>query len=259
MGLGYNKYDIQVRDQKSLGSGSGDGVVSSGVLVFVYDAGTKTLSTIYSDAVGTSKTNPISRSQFATDGGIKFYSAASSHDIFINTDSGESARSTSVAPTQHTITVDKDGVDKCIVFPAVFNAGGTETDTGLDLPKLCKVTDVALEVVTTDATETCAIGILSSETNGDADGLMVAVSVANSGYIQGWSSTAGGNETYVSATNYGALMGLGKVGTDVANDCGIPGGPGHVVSGSNGVSISYTPSSSDTFAGYGYVYFRHLR
>lgn len=259
MGLGYNKYDIQVRDQKSLGAGANDGAVTSDVLVFVYDAGTKTLSTIYSDAVGTAKSNPISRSQFSTDKGIKFYSASASHDIYVNTASGETARSASVTPYQHTISVDKDGVDKCLVFPMVFNAGGTETDTGLDLPKLCKVYDAAIEVVTTDATETVAIGLLSSETSGDADGIMIATSVANAGYFQLWSQAVGSNETYVDAVRAGALMGVGKIGTDAANDCGLPAGPGHIVSGSNAVSISYSPSSSDTFAGYGYVYFRHLR
>lgn len=253
-----NKYDIRVTGSAPDGR-SADGDITSGCYVFVYDAGTKTLATIYADGLRTSLANPITRSQYATDGRIKFYGAASSYDLFIAHSEGHVVRKTGVTPNTHSIVLETDGLDKCMVFPMVFNAGGTETDTGLDLPKLAKVYDVAMEVVTTDATETCAIGLLSSETAGDADGLMVATSVANSGYFQGYATSVGSNETYISAVRYGALMGVGSAGTDAANDFGQPGGPGHVVSGSNAVSISYTPSSSDTFAGYGYVYFRHLR
>jgi hypothetical protein len=260
MGRLYNHYILSVRDQKSLGASSNDGVISSDVMVFIYGAGTKTLSTIYSDAAGSSKTNPMTRAAFATAGGkIEFYSSASSHDIYLAHSDGSCARYASVTPTMHTLPLDRDGLDKCIVFPAVFNAGGTETDTGLDLPLNSIVKDVVLEVVTSDSSETCAIGLLSSETNGDADGLMVATDVGTVGLYTGAAVTVGSNETYVSATRYGALIGLGKVGTDAANDCGFIGGVGHVVSGANAVSISYTPSSSDTFAGYGYVYFRHVR
>lgn len=257
--INLKKYSLSVVDQQSLGSGSSDGVIDSGIYAFVYDAGTKTLSTIYSDAAATAKTNPISRTVFATDGKIEFFSTAESHDIFVSHSDGSGALKSDVTPTVHTLPLDRSSLNKCMVFPIAFNSGGTEVDTGLDLPYNSRVTDVALEVVTSDSTETCAIGILSSETNGDADGLMVAVSVAAVGMVQGWAVTVGGNETYVSATNYGALMGLGKVGTDVANDCGIPGGAGHIVQPSNGRSISYTPSSSDTLAGYGYVYFSVMR
>lgn len=259
MGFEYKKYDLQVVDQNSLGSGANDGTISSGCYVFVYDADTKTLSTIYSDAVGTAKTNPISRAQYATDGKVVFYSASSSHDIFVAHSDGTCARFVGVTPVKHTLPIDRSGSDKCMVFPMVFNSGGTEVDTGLDLPKLSFVKDAAIEVVTTDATETVAIGLLSSETAGDADGIMVATSVANAGYFGLYGVTVGGNETYVSANRTGVLMGQASIGTDVANDVGQPGGPGHFVSGSNAVSISYTPSSSDTFAGYGYVWFKHMR
>lgn len=259
MGFNLFKYELKVVDEKSLDPQSLDGIISTGCLVFVYDAGTKTLSTLYSNETLTSKANPITRAQFATDAGIVFYSAASSHDLFVAHSDGSVSRIASVTPTMHTVKLNRDGVNKCVVFPMVFNSGGTETDTGIDLPKNVIVKDVQLEVVTTDATETVAIGLLSSETAGDADGLMVATSVANAGFFGLVATTVGSNETYISAARAGALMGLGSVGTDVANDFGQPGGSGHVVTGSNAVSITYTPSSSDTFAGYGYVHFKHLR
>jgi hypothetical protein len=259
MGIPVKNYTIEVEDQRSMGTVDSDGKLTSGVYVFIYDAGTKTLSTIYSDDKLTAKTNPISRAQFATDEGIKFWSTSDSHDLFIAHSDGSVARLTSVTPTTHSIKLNRDGLDKCMVFPIAASAGGTETDTGLDLPKICKVYDVALEVVTLDAGETVTIGLLSSETNGDADGLMLSTSVATAGFYQLYEVTDGATEDYISAVRAGALMGIGSVGTNAANDFGQPGGPGHIVSGSNATSISYTPSSSDTLAGYGYVYFRHLR
>lgn len=259
MGFSLNHYQIDVKDQRALDGHSSDGAITSGVYVLIYDAGTKTLSTIYSNDLLTAKTNPISRAQFATDTRIDFWSTASSHDIFIAHSDGSVERYTGVTPTVHSVKLNRDGVDKCMVFPMVFNAGATETDTGLDLPKNAFVYNCLVEVVDVDATETVDVGLLSSETAGDADGLMVALSVANAGTFGLYATTVGSNETYISAARAGALLGKGSVGTDAANDFGQPGGPGHTVSGSNATSISYTPSSSDTFTGYGYVFFKHLR
>lgn len=263
MGFGQynlNKYELEVRDARSLDGHSADGVISTGCHVIIYDAGTLTKSTIYSDASKTAKTNDITRTQFATDGGkIIFWSAASSHDIFIADDKGNNVKHVSVTPVTHVLPIDRSGIAKCMFFPLAFNAGGTETDTGLDLPYGAWVHDVALEVVTVDATETVTIGLLSSETAGDADGLLLSTSVASAGFFPSYAVTDGTNEDYISASRKGALLGLGSTGTDAANDFGQSGGPGHFVTGSNAVSISYTPSSSDTFAGYGYVYYRIMR
>lgn len=260
MGFRPSLYQISLLNQRSLNGHSSDGAITSGALVFIYTAGTKTLATIYSDEkMATTKANPITRAQFATDGMIQFYAAAASVDVFVALSDGSVARYSSVTPTTHVLPINTDGVDKCLVFPMVFEASGTETDTGLDLPKMAKVYDVALEVITVDATETVSIGLLSSETAGDADGLMLATSVAVAGFFQLWATTDGATEDFISAARAGALIGIGSVGTDGANDFGQPGGPGHIVTGSNATSVSYQPSSSDTFAGYGYVFFRHLR
>jgi len=259
MSVPIYKYDIAVRDQLSLGAEGDDGVISSGCLVFVYDAGTKTSSTIYSDAALTAKTAPISRAQFATDGKISFYSQSSSHDLFIAHSDGSVAFYAGVDSKRHTLPLSRSNSHKLLVFPMLFNAGGTETDTGLDLPLNSHVVDAFVEVVTVDATETVDMGLLSSETAGDADGFLAAVSVASAGFVKPYTITAGGNETYVSAAKYGVLMGPALVGTDVDKDNGMPRGFGHIVSGSNAVSVTYTPSTSDTFVGYGYIAYRILR
>ena len=253
------KYVARVVDQRSLDGASGQGDVTTGCLVFVYDAGTKTLSTIYSDAARTAKTNAISRSQFATDGKVEFYSASESHDIVVAHEDGSVSKYAGVTPNTHSLVLNRDGVDKCLIFPMVFNAGGTETDTGIDLPLNVIVRDCRVEVVTTDATETVDVGLLSTETAGDANGFIAAMSVANSGFPAPLTFTAGSNETYLSAVKYGELLGAFLVGTDANGDAGNAVRSGHIVTGSNARSVSYTPSSSDTFAGYGYIHFSHLR
>lgn len=256
---GDRKYEIGVVDGQSLDGYSEAGRISSGVLTFVYTAGTKTLATLYADKARTALANPITRTQFGTDGMIKFYAAAESVDIVINDDKGNTGDYPGVTYNTHVVKLNRTGSKKCLVFPIVFNSGGTETDTGLDLPKFSKVLDAAIEVVTIDATETIQLGLLASETNGDADGFLVSIDGGNAGFYGGVVSTVGSTETYISAVRYGALLGKGSVGTDAANDFGQPGGWGHFVVGSNAVSISYTPSSSDTLGAYGYVWFETMR
>ena len=259
MGLGLKEYSIALKDQRSQDGFSGVGAITSGCLVFVYDAGTKTASTIYSNEIGTAKTAPISRSQFATDGKIYFWSAASSHDIFVAHSDGSVAFYAGVAPEVHTLVLNRDGVEKVLIAP--FGASdNTETDTGLDLPYGALVTDCQLFVTASDATETIDAGLLSSETAGDANGFRAAASVANTGWVAPAAFTAGSNETYISAVTYGALLGSFLAGSDVAGDVGNLLKIGHNVTGSNAVSLTYTGSSgSDTAAGYIYVHFKHVR
>lgn len=257
--LGHNKYEIRVTDGQSLDGFSSTGDITSGVYTFVYDVGTKTLATLYTKT-GASLANPITRSQFATDGVIKFYVPATSVDLFVAHSDGSCASYMAVTPQVHTVKLDRSHTaSKCLVFPMAASAGGSETDTGLDLPKDVIVYDARIQVTTSDATETVSVGLLASETNGDADGFLATVSVAATGHIANQATTAGSNETYLSTNYYGALMGTFLVGADAAGDVGTSVLTGHVVTGSNATSVSYTPSSSDTFAGYGYVYFRYLR
>lgn len=256
MGFAYYLYDISVVDQSNLDGFSPAGAVTTGILTRVFDAGTKTHSTIYTDGTGaTALTVPISRSQFATDGKIKFYSASTSHDLAIYHSDGSFAIISGVTPNTHTIKINRTGNAKVLVFPMAFNAGGTETDTGLDLPLGACVKDVLLEVTTLDATETVDIGLLSSESSGDADGFLVAASVATAGFVKPFAYTQG-TYYYVSSTKYGALFGLGQVGDNNAGSSyGVVKQGYHIVVSGNAVSVSYTPSTSDTFVGLGYLFF----
>lgn len=249
MGFHYKKYDIAVVDNHT------NEPITSGCLVFVYEPGTKTLATLYSNEAGVAKANPIPRATFTTQQKIEFYCALTSVDITVNDSEGNKAFRGSMAPTDHVIKLDKSGPFKQFIAPFSFSSGGTETDTGLDFPLGATITKAMVEVVTTDATETLGVGLLSSETAGDADGILALVPTDNAGFINPWSNTDTTTEDYVSAPYYGALMGKGSAGTSAANDFGSTGGAGHTVTGTNAKSLVYLPSSSDTMAGYIYVDF----
>lgn len=251
MGLALYHYQIEIRDKRTRQA------ITSGVYGFIYSSA-KTLATIYSNKAAGSKTNPITRTAFAVDDMLDFWCASTSVDVFVNDDLGNSAFVSSVTPQDHTIFLDRDGVDK--YFVAAYAANTTETDTGLDFPYNSLVYDFAIEVVTIDATETIDVGLLSSETAGDANGLLSLVPISTAGWVRPWAVTAGSSENYISAVYWGALMGVGGAGTDAVNDFGQPGGTGHVVTPSNAQSLTYTCSAgTDTAAGYIHAFFKQLR
>jgi len=246
------RYSIKVRSEASMDGHSEDGAIATGCLVRVFDAGTRTESTIYADKVRTAKTNIISRTQFATDGGIEFYSAAASHDIYVANSDGSVAFFQGVTPNTRTVKLNTSTPYKCLV--AEFASATTETDLAVDFPYGAHITRCFIEVIAIDATETIAVGLLASESNGDADGLLVTSAVGVAGLIDPVVTTDGSNVRYVSAIEYGALMYGGTeandVGTDLATDVGLTYFKGHHVTSTNAVSLSYTASAgSDTGTG----------
>ena len=65
---------------------------------------------------------------------------------------------------------------------------GAEFHTALDLPAKCVVYDVFMDVTTaesTASTKTIDVGLLSSESGGDANGFLVGVSIASEGIVKG--------------------------------------------------------------------------
>lgn len=249
----YNdfKYEISLRDEEGVD-------ITTGALTLVYDSGTKTISTLYSDGKRTALANPVTRTVFGNNGAIVFYSAKEAHDIVIWLSDGSRA-SASVTPTDHLVVVNKNVSEKVLV--AEFGASdNTETDTAVDFPLDVHITDARIYVITADATETLDVGLLSSETAGDANGLLSLASVANTGWVAPAAATTGSNEQYLSAVTYGALMGSFLAGSDVATDTGTFLKFGHIVTGSNAKSLTYTGSAgSDTAAGLIFCPFRHLK
>ena len=109
-------------------------------------------------------------------------------------------------------------------IPITSTPTGAEQDTSFDLPSGAVVRDVLVDVTTaeaTGATKTLDVGLLSSESGGDADGLLDGVSVAATGLVRGVATlTVGSNETYFASSTRGALLATLVAGTDVATDVG---------------------------------------
>lgn len=75
----------------------------------------------------------------------------------------------------------------------INNRGDSEVDTGFDLPAKAVVLDVWVDIRTLEATgttKTIDVGLLSSETGGDADGFLDGVSTASANIVAG--TLAGG-------------------------------------------------------------------
>lgn len=258
MEFGLKHYSIKLVSGQQTDALGSNANLDSGALVFVYTTDSKTLATIYSDFKLTSKTNPISRTVFAAAKSIDFWSAATSHDLYVNLSTGEELVVYGVTPSTHLLVLDRATVHKHLVIP--FTGGSTEVDSGIDFPNNVWVKALMVDVVTADTTETLDVGILSTETSGDANGLLSAVSLGIAGMIKPIATTTGTTETYISTYSYGALMGPGVVGTNAESDFGLGHITGHFVTGANGRSISHQASAgTDTGAGYIHIWFDHLR
>jgi len=113
----------------------------------------------------------------------------------------------------------------------------TEVDTGIDFLYDTRIINVQPEIVNTIAGGTIDIGLLSSGTNGDADGLIDGASIATAGY------------PLTTLTTSGALM---DNGTNFDPD-------GHVVLSANEASLTYTTSSASSTANPGYIHYEFIR
>lgn len=137
----------------------------------------------------------------------------------------------------------------------------SETDTGFDIPKYAEIDphSMMIFVQTIDATETINVGILSTESGGDADGFIVGASIATAGWVRPLlTATDGTNQNYISANTFGELFFKGLAGGDAAGTSGVPIIRSHIGDGT-AKSISYTCSAgSDTFVGFLYFRMRQL-
>lgn len=126
---------------------------------------------------------------------------------------------------------------KTVVISISSTPTGAEQDTGIDLPAKAIITNVALNVTTaeaTGATKTMHVGLLSSESGGDADGFLVSASCATTG-VKIPSLVSG-------SVTRGALIKETVTGSGSATHSSpIPFSAGSVTA----KSISYTAGSND--------------
>lgn len=133
-----------------------------------------------------------------------------------------------------------------------------ETDTGFDFKDGDVILDVFVDIQTLEATagtKTIDVGLLSSESGGDADGLADGLVTSAAGtVIPKATITTGSNTKYAASTTRGVLLQDFQAGTDVDTDEGMAYNKSHVVS--SAVSLTYTLGSAHTeLVAKGYVVF----
>jgi hypothetical protein len=241
-------YSIQLAN-----SVNGHNISTSGGVCYVAESGGSAKVALQNDD-GTTLANPIA----LTDGHISFNVAdtVASVDLYIQAPSGHFVVAKGVSKGgDNEIFVDVSNATTLMVLPFAIGdtTANTETDTGFDLPDNAAVipAGVGVHVGTADATETIDVGILSSESGGNADGFVVGLSVAAADtVIAGATMTAGGTETYFSSCTLGVALADFLAGADSAGDVGSYNPKAHVSDGT-AKSISYTLSTgTDTAEGF---------
>lgn len=234
----YNIFDLQVYDRAT-----GKAVISTGGTAYVCATGAYAKSTLVNpDSDYASLTNPIS----ATRGKFRFAIAntglgSPAVDVFGIAPGGQAFIAKNIKPAEITdIWIDTREYAHTLVVPfSIADAvAATEKDTGFDFTTGMSILPFhAVDVRTADAGITMDIGLLSSESGGDADGFIVGLSVASAVVVQSKLATT-------------ATVGALSKETVVA-DAGNTSQRIPYTIGSTAVSLSYTLSSgADTAAGY---------
>ena len=137
------------------------------------------------DSAGTAATNPV----VGTRGEYTFYTAntVTLVDCYIMAPWGQFIVVEDVGEGITDVMVDVHNPNQTYVIPfdeADYTAN-TEFDTGMEILEhvVIKPDCMGVYVHTVDATETINVGLLSTESGGDADGFMAAVSLATAGFI----------------------------------------------------------------------------
>lgn len=151
-------------------------------------------------------------------------------------------------------------------YPGVFilqfdiDRASGEIDTGFDFKQGDVIRRVYIDVQTLEATsgtKTIDVGLLSSESGGDADGLLDGVSTAAAGLVAASATaTDGTNQNFwAAAPTLGALLRSGRLGSDLAGDAGAIIPVDYVV-GATAKSLTYTLGAAHTeLVAKGYVEF----
>lgn len=184
----YSHYRIQLKE-----AALGTAIMSSGGVCYVAKAGLPDKETLYSDANGTSLSNPIA----LTSGLIDFYTVSTdaSVDLYILGPSGHFMVVTGVTPSgPNELTLPTNSRRQVMKIP--FNIGdttaNTETDTKFALPAEAMILDrlhgCSVNVKAADSSggsKTISVGTLSSQSGGVANGLINASSTAATGQVIG--------------------------------------------------------------------------
>ena len=246
--------------------------LTTGVTFKVLAVDSDTAETLTYYTKSTSLTNPVTTTNFASNTvcndmvSFRVDPTDATNDryvdlIVVDTNGGYTAFVENFDKYQHAIVIDErpNILHQGTIWFSYNNA--VETDTGINFLADTFIHDVWVETVTVDATETLDVGLLSTETAGDANGLRTLVSVATAGFTTDTGIiTNGAAIDYTAVTTYGALLVTAITGSDAVTTCGGKSYIGHVVTGTNAGSLTYTESAGgDTAAGYIHYFFTRMR
>lgn len=159
----------------------GKAITASGGVVYVAATEDAAKNAI-TDKDGTALTNP----RALTAGGCEFWVLATvaEVDLYIQAPGGQFIVVPDVVPgTIQNIKVDTAQRNQTYIIPFSISdtSAATETDTGFDVPAASFVLDrlhgMGIRQLTADATETIDVGLLSTETGGDANGFNAAAAL----------------------------------------------------------------------------------
>lgn len=244
----------------SKGQGTDEYINDDSGKLFVMTEDTPDSPTIYSDQHGSTVTETAGVCVLTfTNGVARFWTAntVTALDLSGITANGQAIGANSITPSNHRIPINPfHGAGAMPLAIPFQHSDAAETDTGIDIPANCMLSPwgVSFRIITTDSTETIDIGILSSETGGDADGLVVAASVGTAGFVNLIPQITGGtNIDYVSTNYIGLLLSTSIAGADAVATVG-GWSPKRYRFDGTAKSITYTGSAgSDTVRGYVYL------
>lgn len=234
-------YNLQLQD-----FARGTPVATSGGTAYICRAGTARKASIFNADTGVALSNPFSLTRgnlrFATDNTdltVDIYGFGPDGGFYVMRNArpgGDAEIPYSLDAVQHTALVP---------FAAQDYTAASENNTGLQFPAgALLLPSVGFRVTVAEATRTIEVGLLSSESGGDADGLIDALSLATAGTIV---PAVSGTPTL------GALL-VQNFGTSPAVN--VPDTHGIGAAGARTITIT---SSSGTASAQGFAVFPYIK
>ncbi|MEY4300592.1 MAG: hypothetical protein RIR25_1828 [Verrucomicrobiota bacterium] len=161
----------------------------AGGTLFVCNPGTAKKTTLYDPAPATflqALANPVT----FTRGRLRFMTldTVTAVDIYGLTPTGQAIVARGVKPQgEPEYRIRADQVSDTLVLPinAADYAAGSETSLGIQLPANAIVLpQVCARIITAESSRTLSVGLLSSESGGNATGFLAALSMATAGLVR---------------------------------------------------------------------------
>lgn len=183
----YSTFDLQVYDLALE-----KGTFGTGGKAIVCLAGTYTLATLYNpdnDYAALSQPVSLSRGKlrFAIATGVSGQTTQPAVDVYGTAPGGQAFQRYNVATASPPeININSGILNQHMVVPFSFAQGtpASVVDLGLDFPARSVIQPFpSIDVVTLESAKTLDVGLLASESGGDEDGFIVAISLAAAGAI----------------------------------------------------------------------------